>query len=229
MQSVLAALIGAAVTAVLGVGLWSLAYFGDIDLHLPQRSTYEFSTVDQYIRDNLPPGYAFTVSDVGNFRGNGSDTLLVSANPGPSQEVQSRTANGIIMLLDKISTGSFEIDYKFEPRFVLRLDDGRIVSATIAVSTANQPDFGTTVLVAQWLPNSNGVSPVFGQVVLDDDGSIVTDPLYTGNRSNHLPGSTRYQYTSLLIKALRGSPWVVQVTLPWDRGRVRRGGSRSPS
>jgi hypothetical protein len=198
MQTILAALIGALVVGLIDVGVWALAYYGHINLHLPsQPSSLNFVSVDKYIAENLPPHYEYTIYDVSNFRGTGNNTLVVAANYTNYVKVFSGTNphdNGILMLLDKNSVGNYQIDYKYEPTINVQLSDGRYVNSTIGVQAASLPYFSTSVLVAQWLPNSNGIPAIFGMFVVNSGSDTKSYSVFTGSLSQHLRGSVDYTY-----------------------------------
>ena len=202
LQTILAAVIGAAVVLTLDVGVWALAYWGHIDLHLP--STLSYSTVDRYIKANLPAHYTFTVQDVSNFRGTGSDTLVVTADnnqdPYAKKGAPKGDISGILMLLDENQSGNYQIDFKYQPKFTVNRSQFFTDYFLGDVTATKLPTFGTTALIAQWVPFSNGAPPIIGAIFLGDAGQTRLIPVASGISDSHLPGSRTYKYKSILVR-----------------------------
>lgn len=198
LQTVGAALIGALVTFVIGLGIWALAYFGDINLHLPIRP--EYAQISNEIKNNLPPNYTYTIQDVSNFRNTGGTTLVVVAN---DYDVLSRRSppntglNGILMLLDEDSAGNYLIGYRFEPEYATTTPPGKFVSYALALVNVVRYSAVQTLLTAQWVPQSNGSPPIFGAIIYDASGATKMLPIhsnYPGPKVNRVPDENWYYY-----------------------------------
>ncbi len=105
---------GIAFTCCVSFIVWLFAYFGYINLGLPQR--YDYEKTDHIIKQNIPTGYEYRSVPIDNFRQSDTKSILVIASdkdtwgPDYSKHINS----DILMVLDK-SDKTYKVTYKFQP------------------------------------------------------------------------------------------------------------------
>jgi hypothetical protein len=200
------------VTALIALSVWALAYYGDIDLHLPSRpSPLSFQAVDTYIRANLPKNYEFSTDEIENFRGTGNPTLVVWANPKtlPYFISNQRRASGILLLLDQDADGKFQVDYRFEPLAPAQypapvpysnkdIDDVPHFYFLDRPVIADLVGDGRDEVIAQWTPlTPASLNPFIGFVFGVQEGSIRAQPLDANPLSD--PAAKQIPYVEAYI------------------------------
>lgn len=101
-------------TGVLSFGVWMFAYFGFIDLGLPER--FEFEKLDRTIRSNIPDNFNYTF-EKSKLRNSEYDSLVVTASRKELGEAQAKEdQSDILLILDKTAK-SYKVTYKFSARF----------------------------------------------------------------------------------------------------------------
>ena len=110
-QNIPGVIIGLAVSATLSLLIWAFAYFGFIDLGLPQR--FEFEKLDHAIRSQIPKHYNYTTEKI-HFRDSQNETLVVIARDKDAYSIEQKTDSDIILLLDKTDK-EYKVTYKFQP------------------------------------------------------------------------------------------------------------------
>ena len=84
------------------------------------------------------------------------------------------------MLLDQTSGDSFQVDYRFEPQYLVNTPAGRFVAYSLGSVNTEHVTGGGTILIPQWIPESNRVPPIFGAIVYDDSGTTKLLPIASG-------------------------------------------------
>lgn len=186
------AIVGAALTALIALGVWALAYYGDINLHLPTRpSPLSYQGIDSYIRSNLPSDYEFSTDEIVNFRGTGNPTIIVWANPRklPFFVLKYSHVGGTLLFLDQDADGTFRIDYRFELRAPIEYPE---TLGTPGQDDVNVPHYyfldrpvladlvgdGRQEVIAQWTPlTAAGLNPFIGLIFGVQEGAITVEPL----------------------------------------------------
>ncbi|HEY8886759.1 MAG TPA: hypothetical protein VIM31_04675 [Candidatus Microsaccharimonas sp.] len=105
---------GAGFTFLVGVITWSFAYFGFIDLGLPNR--FEFEKFDNVVRSRIPSNYTYTTQTV-HFRNSEFNTVVVTARVKNAFLFTTKPADlssDIILLLDQVN-GGYKVDFKYQP------------------------------------------------------------------------------------------------------------------
>jgi hypothetical protein len=211
------AIIGAALTGLIAVVVWALAYYGDINLHLPSRpGPLSFQAVDAYVQANLPKNYSFSTDEIENFRGTGNPTILVWANSeGPSLlKPGHRREDGILLFLDQDASGKFRIDFRFEPLAPANYPEPvgfpRDTSDNFAYSyyvtrpvVADLVGDGSDEVIAQWTAlTAAGLNPFIGFIFGVQQGSIHIEPLNANPLSDPAAKNIPYveAYRDILIR-----------------------------
>jgi len=107
-------LVGAIFSGLVSLVVWAFAYFGYINLGLPQR--YDYETINHTINKELPENYNYKSTLVENFRQPDTKSILVVAtHKGFGGASYDKTVDSdIIFLLDKTDK-EYEVTYKFQP------------------------------------------------------------------------------------------------------------------
>jgi hypothetical protein len=106
---------GIVATSFLSFLAWVLAYFGFIDLGLPQR--FEFEKLDNLIRNEVPPQFSYTIQKA-SIRTAEYESLIVTARDRRAYEIDNRgVQSDIILILDRTGK-TYNLSYKFTPKLI---------------------------------------------------------------------------------------------------------------